>query len=86
MRKAFDDFLFWLMPNAWVPLYNSVSFSHMKYKKCIDNRAWQDKTLNNAVKYGGFIAACAFAIGTVNLLRNASFNWNFVDMMNKLKF
>lgn len=43
LRKSLDDFLFWVMPNVWVPLYNSVSFSHMPYKKCIENRKWQDK-------------------------------------------
>lgn len=43
LRKSLDDFLFWLMPTVWVPLYNSVSFTHMPYKKCIENRKWQDK-------------------------------------------
>jgi kynurenine 3-monooxygenase len=43
MRKFVDEFLYRLLPNTWMPLYNSVSFSHMPYKKCIDNRKWQDK-------------------------------------------
>lgn len=43
LRKAIDDFLFWLLPKRWVPLYNSVSFTHMPYKQCIANRKWQDK-------------------------------------------
>lgn len=43
LRKSLDDILFWLMPTVWVPLYNSVSFTHMPYKKCIENREWQDK-------------------------------------------
>lgn len=43
LRKKFDDFLYWMMPNTWIPLYNSVSFSHMPYKQCIENRKWQDK-------------------------------------------
>lgn len=43
LRKKLDELLFWLMPNTWVPLYNSVSFSHMRYSKCIANRKWQDK-------------------------------------------
>lgn len=43
LRKSLDDFLFWVMPTVWVPLYNSVSFTHMPYKKCIENRKWQDK-------------------------------------------
>lgn len=43
IRKTIDDFLFWLMPSHWVPLYNSVSFTHMPYKQCVENRAWQNK-------------------------------------------
>lgn len=35
-RKMFDDCLFRLMPNTWIPLYNSVSFSRMPYKQCIE--------------------------------------------------
>jgi len=48
MRKTVDDFLFWLMPNTWMPLYNSVSFSNMPYKKCVENREWQDNVLRRA--------------------------------------
>lgn len=43
LRKQFDDTLFRLCPNFWVPLYNSVSFTHMPYTRCIENRKWQDK-------------------------------------------
>jgi kynurenine 3-monooxygenase len=86
MRKAFDDFLFWLMPNYWVPLYNSVSFTHMPYKKCIDNRAWQDKTLNNVLKFSGFVAACTVTFGAFHALRNNNFEWKFDSLMSKFKF
>uniref|UniRef100_A0A182X709 Kynurenine 3-monooxygenase n=1 Tax=Anopheles quadriannulatus TaxID=34691 RepID=A0A182X709_ANOQN len=61
LRKKLDELLFWMMPNTWVPLYNSVSFSHMRYSKCIANRAWQDKILTR-VLYGASIASVA-AIG-----------------------
>lgn len=43
IRKYLDDFLYWLMPTKWLPLYNSVTFSHMEYKSCTENRKWQDK-------------------------------------------
>lgn len=43
LRKMVDDFLYRNFPNFWIPLYNSVSFSHMPYQQCIDNRKWQDK-------------------------------------------
>ncbi|XP_065157471.1 kynurenine 3-monooxygenase-like [Atheta coriaria] len=43
IRKFFDNIAFRLMPNTWIPLYNSVSFTDMGYKECCDNRAWQDK-------------------------------------------
>ncbi|CAO1320848.1 unnamed protein product [Diamesa tonsa] len=70
MRKSVDDFLYWLLPNKWVPLYNSVSFTHMPYKKCIDNRAWQDKMLNNALKYGGVLLTCITLLGSVKLFKD----------------
>ncbi|KOB51820.1 Kynurenine 3-monooxygenase, partial [Operophtera brumata] len=37
LRKAVDDFIFWLFPNLWVPLYNSVTFSTMPYSHCVKN-------------------------------------------------
>lgn len=86
MRKAFDDFLYWLMPNSWVPLYNSVSFTHMPYKKCIDNRAWQDKTLNKALKYGGFISVCTVVLGVLQYVKHGGLRFNFDDVLTKLKF
>lgn len=46
IRKTFDDYLFWIAPSKWVPLYNSVSFTHMPYKSCVLNRKWQDKVSN----------------------------------------
>lgn len=46
LRKAVDDFIFWLMPNLWVPLYNSVTFSTMPYSHCVKNREWQDQVRN----------------------------------------
>lgn len=41
VRKKIDDFLFGLLPNIWIPLFNSVVLSEMSYKRCIDNRKWQ---------------------------------------------
>lgn len=45
LRKKLDDLLFKLLPDVWIPLYNSVTFSHMGYKSCIENRKWQDKVI-----------------------------------------
>lgn len=42
LRKKIDEILHSLMPDIWLPLYNSVSFSNMPYTKCIENRKWQD--------------------------------------------
>lgn len=51
VRKNLDDFLFWVMPRQWVPLYNSVSFSNMPYLKCQQNRHWQDKVIQTTFIY-----------------------------------
>lgn len=42
MRRALDNVLYKLFPNKWIPLYNSISFSHMDYLKCLENRKWQN--------------------------------------------
>ena len=43
IRRQVDRFLHWLMPNTWIPLYTTVSFTRIPYHKCIDNKAWQDR-------------------------------------------
>lgn len=43
IRKTLDEFLHKLMPLKWIPLYNSVTFTTMPYRKCLENRNWQDK-------------------------------------------
>ncbi|PSN36199.1 Kynurenine 3-monooxygenase [Blattella germanica] len=45
LRKKVDNILFWLLPNVWVPLYLSVAFTNMGYKKCMDNKHWQDRVI-----------------------------------------
>ncbi|XP_055842164.1 kynurenine 3-monooxygenase isoform X1 [Episyrphus balteatus] len=56
-RKVFDDLLYTLFPNFWVPLYNSVSFTNMPYRKCIENRKWQDKALHKTFIVLGSLTA-----------------------------
>lgn len=43
LRKLFDEFLFYLFPEKWVPLYNSVSFTNIRYCDCVENRNWQNR-------------------------------------------
>uniref|UniRef100_A0A1L8DZZ5 Kynurenine 3-monooxygenase n=1 Tax=Nyssomyia neivai TaxID=330878 RepID=A0A1L8DZZ5_9DIPT len=68
-RKKLDDFLFWAMPNTWVPLYNTVSFSHMPYKRCIENREWQNRMLSRVLKITAGIGVSAVAAAA------AAFAW-----------
>jgi kynurenine 3-monooxygenase len=69
MRKAIDDFLHWLAPGYWVPLYSSVSFTCMPYGKCIENREWQDRVLNKAVVLSGLAAVSSCAIGVYHFYK-----------------
>ncbi|KAJ8725482.1 hypothetical protein PYW08_003665 [Mythimna loreyi] len=62
LRKAMDDFIFWLLPNFWVPLYNSVTFSTMPYSQCIKNREWQDKVLKRTLSFAGLAAVIGAAV------------------------
>ncbi|CAH1995920.1 unnamed protein product [Acanthoscelides obtectus] len=42
-RKAVDEVLYKLCPKIWFPLYNSVSFSSLEYRRCLENKKLQDK-------------------------------------------
>jgi kynurenine 3-monooxygenase len=53
LRKKFDNFLHWMFPNWWVPLYTSVTFSRMRYHQCIENKNWQDSALTRLFSVGG---------------------------------
>lgn len=61
-RKSLDDFLFWMLPSTWVPLYNAVSFSTAPYKQCQEHRQWQDK-----VGFVCFFKLFVFTMGCVSL-------------------
>ena len=46
LRKKIDGLLHALFPNWWIPLYTSVTFSRMRYHRCVLNRKWQDQVRN----------------------------------------
>lgn len=64
-RKWLDTTLFRLFPTAWVPLYNSVSFTSMPYSQCIANRQWQDKLLGNVLNVTLLTGFLAVVTGSV---------------------
>ncbi|KAL3183691.1 hypothetical protein MRX96_033780 [Rhipicephalus microplus] len=70
IRKKFDLFLNAILPNFWIPLYTTVTFSRIRYHECVKNRAWQDKVLSRIMN-GTLvsIAVAALAVG---------FKWNQV--------
>jgi len=59
LRKKLDNFLHWLLPDWWVPLYTSVTFSRMRYNRCIENRKWQDAALTRISSIGGLVSLLA---------------------------
>ncbi|XP_011500707.1 PREDICTED: kynurenine 3-monooxygenase [Ceratosolen solmsi marchali] len=50
-RKYIDTVLQWLFPKNWIPLYSTVTFSRMRYRDCISNKAWQDKVSLNLTNF-----------------------------------
>lgn len=50
LRKKFDSWMYSLFPSAWIPLYTMVTFSRIPYKRCMDDRNWQDKLINQMLK------------------------------------
>ena len=51
IRKQIDDVLYLLVPKIWIPLYTSVTFTNMGYKKCMKNRKWQDRVGDETVLF-----------------------------------
>jgi len=64
LRKLLDNFLYWIFPRKWVPLYTSVTFTRMRYHHCISNKKWQDELLG---KIGNFMAMSSVAAGVGGL-------------------
>ncbi|XP_045515368.1 kynurenine 3-monooxygenase [Pieris brassicae] len=60
LRKAVDDMIFWFLPDLWVPLYNSVTFSTMPYSDCVNNRQWQNKVLAVSLLLFGILTFILF--------------------------
>ena len=51
------------MPQRWVPLYTSVTFSRMRYSHCISNKKWQDDLLDTLIQRLGIAAGIVLVIG-----------------------
>lgn len=43
IRKGLDNLLYRLFESKWVPLYHSVTFTNINYRKCLDNKKGQDR-------------------------------------------
>ncbi|KAF6025379.1 KMO [Bugula neritina] len=64
LRRRVDSFLHWLMPNTWIPLYTTVSFTRIPYHLCVENKSWQDMVVNRLLLTGllGGVAVTAGAL------------------------
>merc|ERR1711973_586514 len=78
IRKKLDNLLHWLLPSFWVPLYTSVTFSRMRYHKCIENRKWQDAALSRISGVGGLVSLVA----VFRIARHKATNQALVDLSN----
>lgn len=63
IRKWLDDLLYQLVPSHWVPLYNSVSFSSMRYTDCVQNRKWQNGIVSRILWGLATVATLALTAG-----------------------
>merc|ERR1712011_7389 len=71
LRKKLDNFLFWIAPSKWVPLYTSVTFSRMRYSNCISNRKWQDDLLDSVIHRFGVVSGISvLALGGMYLKKH----------------
>lgn len=67
MRKKLDKFFHRLIPNIWIPLYTTVSFSRIRYSECIENKKWQDQVLSKIAYCTKMTAGvtCSMALGVL---------------------
>ena len=65
IRKQVDNTLSSWFPKFWIPLYTSVRFeTELSYRECLNNKAWQDSVLKNALK----VVSLASCIATIMCL------------------
>lgn len=50
LRKKFDNLMYAWFPKLWIPLYTMVTFSRLPYKRCMNDRQWQDELLSKVFK------------------------------------
>lgn len=50
IRKKFDNLMHSFVGNSWIPLYTMVTFSRIPYKKCMDDKEWQDQMIGKGIK------------------------------------
>lgn len=72
LRKYFDDLLYQIMPRRWVPLYNSVSFTSMRYTDCVANRKWQDQVVERLLWGTAVLSVAAVAVAGVAVAKRLS--------------
>jgi len=86
IRKKLDNFLYWVFPRKWVPLYTSVTFTRMRYHHCISNKKWQDELLG---KIGNFMAMSSLAAGVGGLFwleANIQLSRSLLEKLNMMSF
>ncbi|KAL9957905.1 hypothetical protein ACROYT_G034860 [Oculina patagonica] len=70
MKKKLFNFLHWLMPKTFIPLYSMVSFSQIPYKTVIDRSRWQEKVVKRAVVMSMLLAGVGGALTVLRILKN----------------
>uniref|UniRef100_A0A224YU54 Kynurenine 3-monooxygenase n=1 Tax=Rhipicephalus zambeziensis TaxID=60191 RepID=A0A224YU54_9ACAR len=78
IRKKFDLFLNTILPNFWIPLYTTVTFSRIRYHECVKNRAWQDKVLSRIMN--GTLVSVAVAALAVGFRWNQMYGFKSIHM------
>ncbi|XP_052766617.1 kynurenine 3-monooxygenase-like isoform X2 [Mya arenaria] len=86
LRKKLDNFLYWLFPNMWMPLYTSVSFSRTRYHQCIANKEWQDRLIRRALYMSvPAMAALGYCVATRTRLLDAPVSETIQQLVERLR-
>jgi len=69
MKKKLFNFLHWVMPETFIPLYSMVSFSQIPYHTVIERSHWQDKVVKRTAITTALIAGMGGVLAVLRILK-----------------
>ncbi|XP_073230590.1 kynurenine 3-monooxygenase-like [Porites lutea] len=69
MKKKLFNFLNWVMPRTFIPLYTMVSFTQIPYHTVVERSHWQDEVVKKAALTTSLLAGVGAALIGLRILK-----------------